>query len=74
MEKRNREKKLKVNKIQCNHCGDIIESTSSHDYKRCSCGAVGVDGGLDYIRRDYKNAREDFIELSEYYEEKEQSN
>ena len=36
------------NKIKCKKCGDVIESTSTNDYKKCSCGAVAVDGGKDY--------------------------
>ena len=35
------------NKIKCKKCGNIIESRSTNDYKRCSCGAVAVDGGLN---------------------------
>ena len=35
------------NKIKCKKCGNIIESISTNDYKRCSCGAVAVDGGLN---------------------------
>ena len=55
------EKKEKIisNKIKCKKWGDIIESKSTNDYKRCSCGAVAVDGGRDYLKRigneeDYK--------------------
>lgn len=40
--------KILVNKIRCNKCGDEIESTHRHDFKFCKCGAVAVDGGLDY--------------------------
>ncbi len=43
--------KIKVNKIRCRKCGDIIESLSVHDFKFCRCGAVAVDGGHDYLRR-----------------------
>ena len=32
--------------IQCKKCLDTIVSESEHDFKMCSCGAVGVDGGL----------------------------
>ena len=39
------------NKFMCNKCGDIIESTSVHDFKFCKCGTVAVDGGHDYLRR-----------------------
>ncbi len=44
-------KKIIVNKIKCNKCGDIIESTYRHDFKFCKCGAVAVDGGHDHLRR-----------------------
>jgi len=56
--------KILINKIRCNKSGDEIESTHRHDFKFCKCGAVAVDGGLDYLRRcgDLKN----FTELSEY--------
>ena len=36
---------------KCNECGDVIESVHRHDFVRCSCGAVAVDGGKDYLRR-----------------------
>lgn len=43
--------KIITNKIRCKKCGDIIESKHVHDFKMCKCGAVGVDGGHDYLRR-----------------------
>ena len=39
------------NAIRCKHCGDVIESTFRHDFKRCSCKKCAVDGGHDYLRR-----------------------
>ena len=44
------EKKEEIisNKIKCKKCGDIIESKSTNEYKRSSCGAVAIDGGNDY--------------------------
>ena len=62
------EKKLIKNVIKCNHCGDIIESKHTHDFKFCKCGIVAVDGGLSYERRLFKNSSEDFTNLSEYEE------
>lgn len=44
-------------------CGDIIESEYTHDFKMCKCGAVGVDGGHDYLRR--LGSLDDWEELSE---------
>ena len=37
-------------KLKCRKCGDIIESMSHYDFKKCSCGACAVDGGDDYFR------------------------
>ena len=51
------------NMIRCKKCGDVIESTFTWDFKYCSCGAVAVDGGTDYLRRC--GNREDYEELSE---------
>ena len=48
MEKKKEE--IISNKIKCKKCGDIIESKSTNDYKRCSCRAVAIDGGKDYGR------------------------
>ena len=47
------EKKEEIisNKIKCKKCGDVIESKSTNDLKRCSCGAVAVDGGKEYLKR-----------------------
>jgi Zn finger protein HypA/HybF involved in hydrogenase expression len=56
-------KKIINNKIQCNKCGDIIESKTTHDFKYCSCKSVAVDGGKEYLKR--LGNKEDFIELSE---------
>ena len=43
--------KIKVNRIKCLKCGDIIISESVHDFKFCKCGSCAVDGGTDYLRR-----------------------
>ena len=32
--------------IQCRKCLEIIESKHRHDFKYCSCRAVGIDGGI----------------------------
>ena len=57
--------KILSNKARCRKCGDVIESKSVHDFQTCSCGAICVDGGLDYLKRGAKNF-EDLEELSEY--------
>lgn len=38
------------NAAKCLLCGDIIESVHRHDFQRCQCGEVFVDGGLAYRR------------------------
>lgn len=59
-------RKITRNAIRCIHCGEVIESTSVHDFKFCSCESVAVDGGHDYLRRCFKTSQDDFEELSEY--------
>ena len=70
------EKKEEIisNKIKCKKCGDVIESKSTNDLKRCSCGAVAVDGGKEYLKRlgnekDYEELREalDYINSEIWY-------
>ena len=41
---------MKVKGIKCRKCGDTIYSRTTHDYRKCSCGAVAVDGGFDYMK------------------------
>ncbi len=54
------------NAIKCNHCGDIIVSRDRHDFATCKCGCCSVDGGNDYLRREFNYSPDDFTELSEY--------
>lgn len=61
-----------VNKAECGVCGDVIESRHRHDYVRCSCGEIAVDGGKDYLKRSAKNF-DNLIELSEGYTEEYES-
>lgn len=58
------EKKEEIisNKIKCKKCGNIIESKSTNDYKRCSCETVAIDGGKDYLKRI--DNEEDYEEMS----------
>ena len=52
------------NCIKCKSCGDVIISTHRHDFKRCSCGRVAIDGGHDYLKRSFTNYSNDYEELS----------
>lgn len=65
-EKNTKRKKILRNRAQCLKCGDIIESTYRHDFVGCSCGAIFVDGGTDYLRRGGKmNDMKDLSEMEE---------
>lgn len=55
--------KILKNVAMCRKCGDIIESKHVHDFVRCKCGAIAVDGGKDYLRRI--GNLEDIEDLSE---------
>lgn len=43
--------KIIRNSAKCRKCGDEIESRHRHDFVRCECGAIAVDGGREYLRR-----------------------
>lgn len=66
-----RRPKLKRNAIQCNRCGDVIESRFTHDFVTCRCGACSVDGGLSYQRILCKDQK-DVTLLTEYWEDEDQ--
>ena len=62
--------KIISNKIQCKHCGEIIESKHIHEFVTCKCETCSVDGGHYHLSRSYKNSpTEDYIELSEVVED-----
>jgi len=60
--------KLKRNRIQCKKCEDVIESLYGHDFKHCKCGAIFVDGGLEYTRYGWPGGdpKDHVITLFEY--------
>jgi hypothetical protein len=51
------------NSIKCNHCNDEIESKHRHDFVKCKCGKIAVDGGKDY-RRTMFTEISDFTDTS----------
>lgn len=52
---------IKHKGLRCLKCGSEIFSTHVHDFKRCECGAIAVDGGFDYHK--WTGEREDFVEI-----------
>lgn len=57
------DKKILVNRIQCDWCGDVITSYTVHDFKFCKCGKVFVDGGTDYLHRSLNSYPSTYTEL-----------
>lgn len=43
------------NRAKCKLCNSIIESFHRHDYVKCACGEIAVDGGKDYFKCSAKN-------------------
>lgn len=58
------------NRAKCLLCGDVIESVSTHDFVRCSCGALAVDGGTAYARRVFKD-RDAYQDMSVFEDDNE---
>jgi hypothetical protein len=42
--------KIRRNIARCRLCDDVIESKFTHDFVKCKCGAIFLDGGKSYIR------------------------
>jgi hypothetical protein len=62
--------KIKVNKLKCKKCGDVIESKYGHDYKYCKCGSIFIDGGLEYGRYGWPSGDpKDYVEDLREWEE-----
>lgn len=55
-------KQIIQNEAQCMKCGKIIVSKHVHDFVECICGAIFVDGGMEYLRRG--GNPEDFVDRS----------
>jgi hypothetical protein len=60
-------RQILINSIRCKRCLDIIESKLVHDCIYCSCGAVAVDGGIEYLKRI--GSLKDIEELSKWTED-----
>lgn len=58
-------KRLTRNRCMCRQCCSVIESKHVHDFVRCKCGAIFTDGGIEYVRRGFRDIN-DIIDLSEY--------
>lgn len=36
--------------VMCAKCLNVIQSYNRHDFERCKCGAISIDGGADYTK------------------------
>jgi hypothetical protein len=51
----------------CAKCLTVIQSYNRHDFERCKCGAIAIDGGSDYTK--CVGNPEDFIwDFEEHHE------
>lgn len=41
---------VKVKGVICLKCRDTVFSRARYDFRRCTCEAIAVDGGFDYLR------------------------
>jgi len=39
-----------VRAIKCNGCESVIFSRARHDFHKCECGDVSIDGGFSYVK------------------------
>ena len=63
---RNDKRTIIRNAAMCLECDEVIESTHRHDFVKCSCENLFVDGGLDYVRRGFRSSK--WVSLCEYEE------
>lgn len=40
----------KVVAIKCPECEYTVFSRAPHDFRRCFCGKIAIEGGFDYVR------------------------
>lgn len=55
--------------LRCKLCNDVIESIHQHDFKICSCKAIGLDSGIDTGYRRIIGDRDNIEDLSVYSNE-----
>lgn len=46
---------MEVLGVKCPYCKEIIYSRARHDFRRCSCGNIFVDGGKEYLKYGGEN-------------------
>jgi hypothetical protein len=41
---------LLIKAVECKECEDIVYSRTEDDFRECSCGSIGVSGGVRYFK------------------------
>jgi len=54
---------MKHTGLFCLKCGTVVFSCAGHDFHRCTCGNVAVDGGFNYLRISYKTKQFMYLEI-----------
>lgn len=49
------EKERKHQGVYCFNCDEVIYSVHHHDFHKCACGRISVDGGKEYLKVSYRN-------------------
>ena len=39
-----------IKAVECKECTDIVYSRTEDDFRECSCGSIGVSGGVKYFK------------------------
>lgn len=52
-----------VNAVRCPKCNHVVASCMRHEQRWCECGAVGIDGGRDYIKTSYTDAPPELVRV-----------
>ena len=39
-----------IKAVECKECEDIVYSRTEDDFRECSCGSIGVSGGVRYFK------------------------
>ncbi|MFA5376185.1 MAG: hypothetical protein WC455_10620 [Dehalococcoidia bacterium] len=57
----------RINRAKCLECGETVTSASLHDFRKCRCGNLAVDGGSWYLRRMSRAGNGSYEEMSAMY-------
>lgn len=53
---------MKIHTVICPKCKEEIYSRAQHDFRKCSCGNIFIDGGFSYSRIGFTDKEPDYSE------------